>query len=108
MNKPDIFSSRMSAELLRLLSPVRQVRDQVRELEGLPVLLSLLHSQHLKLLWSIAWVLVQLCEDPDTRTEIRSWGGVQHLLRLLQRLGSVIIPKIYGIWSRSHANSVIV
>ncbi|CAJ1062953.1 serine/threonine-protein kinase Nek10 [Xyrichtys novacula] len=79
----DLLSKRMSAELLRLLSPVRQVRDQVRELEGLPVLLSLLHSQHLKLLWSVAWVLVQLCEDPDTRTEIRSWGGVQQLLRLL-------------------------
>eukprot|EP00064_Thunnus_orientalis_P012236 superscaffoldBa00001854_g12270 len=79
----DLLSKRMSAELLRLLSPVRQVRDQVRELEGLPVLLSLLHGQHLKLLWSIAWVLVQLCEDPDTRTEIRSWGVVQPLLRLL-------------------------
>ncbi|XP_041798205.1 serine/threonine-protein kinase Nek10 [Chelmon rostratus] len=79
----DLLSKRMSAELLRLLSPVRQVRDQVRELEGLPVLLSLLYSQHLKLLWSVAWVLVQLCEDPDTRTEIRSWGGVQQLLRLL-------------------------
>ncbi|XP_044063678.1 serine/threonine-protein kinase Nek10 isoform X2 [Siniperca chuatsi] len=79
----DLLSKRMSAELLRLLSPVWQVRDQVRELEGLPVLLSLLYSQHLKLLWSVAWVLVQLCEDPDTRTEIRSWGGVQQLLRLL-------------------------
>lgn len=75
----------MSAELLRLLSPVRQVREQVREMEGLPVLLSLLHGQHLKLLWSIAWVLVQLCEDPDSRKEIRSWGGVQQLLRLLNR-----------------------
>ncbi|KAM3872994.1 serine/threonine-protein kinase Nek10 [Diretmus argenteus] len=79
----DLLSKRMSAELLRLLSPVRQVRDQVRELEGLPVLLSLLHGQHLKLLWSVAWVLVQLCEEPDTRTDIRSWGGVQQLLRLL-------------------------
>lgn len=82
--EPDVFS-RMSAELLRLLSTVRQVRDQVRELEGLPVLLSLLYGQHLKLLWSVAWILVQLCEDPDTRTEIRSWGGVQQLLRLLNR-----------------------
>ncbi|KAK2909802.1 hypothetical protein Q8A73_007517 [Channa argus] len=79
----DLLSKRMSAELLRLLSPVRRVREQVRELEGLPMLLSLLHGQHLKLLWSIAWVLVQLCEDPETRTEIRSWGGVQQLLRLL-------------------------
>ncbi|XP_041650215.1 serine/threonine-protein kinase Nek10 [Cheilinus undulatus] len=79
----DLLSKRMSAELLRLLSPVKQVRDQVRELEGVPVLLSLLYIQHLKLLWSITWVLVQLCEDPDTRTEIRSWGGVQQLLKLL-------------------------
>ncbi|XP_074508974.1 serine/threonine-protein kinase Nek10 [Sebastes fasciatus] len=79
----DLLSKRMSAELLRLLSPVCQVRDQVRELEGLPVLLSLLYGQHLKLLWSVAWVLVQLCEDPETRTEIRSWGGVQQLLRLI-------------------------
>ncbi|XP_028985437.1 serine/threonine-protein kinase Nek10 isoform X2 [Betta splendens] len=79
----DLLSKRMSAELLRLLSPVQQVRDQVREMEGLPVLLSLLHGQHLKLLWSITWVLVQLCEDPDTRAEIRSWGGAQQLLRLL-------------------------
>lgn len=81
----NMISSRMSAELLRLLSPVRKVREQVRELEGLPVLLSLLHGQHLKLLWSVAWVLVQLCEDADTRTEIRSWGGVQQLLRVLKR-----------------------
>ncbi|XP_027142144.1 serine/threonine-protein kinase Nek10 [Larimichthys crocea] len=79
----DLLSKRMSAELLRLLSPVWQVREQVRELEGLPVLLSLLYGQHLKLLWSVAWILVQLCEDADTRTEIRSWGGVQQLLRLL-------------------------
>ncbi|XP_028280369.1 serine/threonine-protein kinase Nek10 [Parambassis ranga] len=79
----DLLSKRMSAELLRLLCPVQRVRSQVRELEGLPVLLSLLHGQHLKLLWSVAWVLVQLCEDPDTRAEIRSWGGVQQLLWLL-------------------------
>ncbi|XP_019958985.2 serine/threonine-protein kinase Nek10 isoform X1 [Paralichthys olivaceus] len=79
----DLLSKRTSAELLRLLSPVRQVRDQVRELEGLPVLLSLLHGQNLKLLWSLTWVLVQLCEDQTARTEIRSWGGVQQLLRLL-------------------------
>ncbi|KAG7216469.1 hypothetical protein INR49_001955 [Caranx melampygus] len=77
------LAERISAELLRLLSPVQQVREQVRELEGLPVLLSQLHGQHLKLLWSLVWVLVQLCEDPDSRAEIRSWGGVQQLLWLL-------------------------
>ncbi|CAL8287972.1 unnamed protein product [Merluccius merluccius] len=65
----DSLSKRMAAELLRLLVPVVGVRQQVRDLEGLPVLLGLLHGQHLRLLWSSAWVLVQLCQDPDTRAE---------------------------------------
>ncbi|KAL0984816.1 hypothetical protein UPYG_G00147330 [Umbra pygmaea] len=79
----DLLSKRMSAELLRLLCPVQQVREQLRECEGVPVLLSLLHGENLKLLWSIVWVLVQLCEEADTSAEIRTWGGVQQLLRLL-------------------------
>ncbi len=88
----------MSAELLRLLSPVWRVRDQLRELEGLPVLLSLLYGQHLKLLWSVAWVLVQLCEDPDSRTEIRSWGAVQQLLRLLNRFASANNKRVFHVY----------
>ncbi|XP_047218074.1 serine/threonine-protein kinase Nek10 isoform X2 [Girardinichthys multiradiatus] len=79
----DLLSKRMSAELLRLLCSVQHVRDQLKEIEGVPVLLSLLHSRNLKLLWSVTWVVVQLCEDPDCRAEIRGWGGVQQLLRLL-------------------------
>ncbi|XP_030641204.1 serine/threonine-protein kinase Nek10 [Chanos chanos] len=79
----DMLSKRISAELLRLLCPVRQVREQVRACDGVPVLLSLLHADHLKLLWSVVWVLVQLCQDPDTSSEIRAWGGVQQLLRIL-------------------------
>ncbi|XP_043118026.1 serine/threonine-protein kinase Nek10 isoform X2 [Puntigrus tetrazona] len=79
----DVFSKRLSAELLRLLCSVQCVRDQVRQCDGLPVLLSLLHSEHVKLLWSSVWVLVQLCQDPDTSAEIRAWGGVQQLLRIL-------------------------
>lgn len=73
----------MCAELLRLLCPVRQVREQLKACEGVPVLLSLLHAENLKLLWSVVWVLVQLCQDPDASAEIRSWGGVQQLLRIL-------------------------
>lgn len=76
-------SPRIAAELLRLLCPDGQVREQVKVYEGVPVLLSLLHSEHLKLLWSVVWVLVQLCEDPDTSAEVRAWGGVQQLLRIL-------------------------
>lgn len=77
-------------ELLRLLSPVQQVRDQLRELEGLPVLLSLLLDDQTKLLWSVAWVLVQLCQEPEARAEIRSWGGVQQLLWLLHRFAGLM------------------
>ncbi|NXL09836.1 NEK10 kinase, partial [Mesembrinibis cayennensis] len=52
--------------------------------EGVPVLLSLLHSDHIKLLWSIVWILVQVCEDPETSVEIRIWGGIKQLLHILQ------------------------
>ncbi|XP_075902979.1 serine/threonine-protein kinase Nek10 isoform X7 [Nelusetta ayraudi] len=83
LQEHDLLSKRMSVELLRLLSPVQQVRDQLRELEGLPVLLSLLLDDQTKLLWSVAWVLVQLCQEPEARAEIRAWGGVQQLLWLL-------------------------
>ncbi|KAM8825750.1 serine/threonine-protein kinase Nek10 [Synchiropus picturatus] len=81
----DLQSKRMSAELLRVLSPVPEVRGQLQASEGLPVLLSLLHLQDHRLLWSVTWILVQLCEDANNRREIRSWGGVQLLLRLLGR-----------------------
>ncbi|XP_051872938.1 serine/threonine-protein kinase Nek10 [Pristis pectinata] len=80
----DLLSKRMTAELLRLLCADAQVREQIKIYEGIPILLSLLHSDHLKLLWSVVWILVQLCEDPDTSTEIRLWGGLQQLLHILQ------------------------
>ncbi|GCB61606.1 hypothetical protein scyTo_0004126 [Scyliorhinus torazame] len=80
----DLLSKRMTAELLRLLCADPQVREQVKIYEGVPIMLSLLHSDHLKLLWSVVWILVQLCEDPDASTEIRLWGGIQQLLHILQ------------------------
>ncbi|KAJ3597442.1 hypothetical protein NHX12_000967 [Muraenolepis orangiensis] len=86
----DSLSKRMAAELLRLLVPVVEVRRQVRDLEGLPALLGLLHGQHLRLLWSSAWILVQLCQDQETRVEVRSWGGLQQLLRLLNSEGTYV------------------
>ncbi|CAL8356027.1 unnamed protein product [Arctogadus glacialis] len=86
----DSLSKRMAAELLRLLAPVPGVRQQLWDLEGLPVLLGLLHGRHLRLLWSSAWVLVQLCQDPDARAEVRSWGGLQQLLRLLNSEGTFV------------------
>ncbi|TSK20153.1 Serine/threonine-protein kinase Nek10 [Bagarius yarrelli] len=79
----DMLSKRLSAELLRLLCPIAAVQKQVCECDGVPVLLSMLHADHLKLLWSTVWVLVQLCQDPDGSANIRAWGGVQQLLRIL-------------------------
>ncbi|KAG9283789.1 serine/threonine-protein kinase Nek10 [Astyanax mexicanus] len=79
----DRLSKRLSVELLRLLSPVPCVREQVCQCEGVPVLLSMLHEDDLKLLWSSVWVLVQLCQDPHTSELIRAWGGVQQLLHIL-------------------------
>ncbi|XP_068838085.1 serine/threonine-protein kinase Nek10 isoform X5 [Capricornis sumatraensis] len=78
------LAERLTAELLRLLCAERQVREQVKLYEGVPVLLSLLHSDHLKLLWSVVWILVQICEDPEISVEIRIWGGIKQLLHILR------------------------
>uniref|UniRef100_H3AHN6 NIMA related kinase 10 n=1 Tax=Latimeria chalumnae TaxID=7897 RepID=H3AHN6_LATCH len=86
----DLLSKRLTAELLRLLCVDPRVREQVKVYEGVPILLSLLHSDHLKLLWSVVWILVQLCEDPEASTEIRVWGGIKQLLHILQ-----------GCWDRN-------
>lgn len=75
---------RLTAELLRLLCAESQVKEQVKIYEGVPVLLSLLHSDHIKLLWSVVWILVQVCEDPETSVEIQIWGGIKQLLHILQ------------------------
>uniref|UniRef100_H3AHN8 NIMA related kinase 10 n=1 Tax=Latimeria chalumnae TaxID=7897 RepID=H3AHN8_LATCH len=84
----DLLSKRLTAELLRLLCVDPRVREQVKVYEGVPILLSLLHSDHLKLLWSVVWILVQLCEDPEASTEIRVWGGIKQLLHILQGKGT--------------------
>ncbi|XP_060036432.1 serine/threonine-protein kinase Nek10 isoform X3 [Erinaceus europaeus] len=84
LHEYDLLSKRLTAELLRLLCAEPQVKEQVKLYEGIPVLLSLLHSDHLKLLWSVVWILVQVCEDPETSVEIRIWGGIKQLLHILR------------------------
>ncbi|XP_074201490.1 serine/threonine-protein kinase Nek10 isoform X4 [Camelus bactrianus] len=84
LHEYDLLSKRLTAELLRLLCAERQVKEQLKLYEGVPVLLSLLHSDHLKLLWSVVWILVQVCEDPETSVEIRVWGGIKQLLHILR------------------------
>ncbi|KAK2526264.1 Nek10 [Columba livia] len=84
LHEYDLLSKRLTAELLRLLCAGSQVKKQIKMYEGVPVLLSLLHSDHIKLLWSIVWILVQICEDPEMSAEIRIWGGIKQLLHILQ------------------------
>ncbi|XP_042673096.1 serine/threonine-protein kinase Nek10 [Centrocercus urophasianus] len=100
----DLLSKRLTAELLRLLCAESQVKEQVKIYEGVPVLLSLLHSDHIKLLWSVVWILVQVCEDPETSMEIRIWGGIKQLLHVLQGDRNLVSDRS-SVGSLSSANA---
>ncbi|XP_074840534.1 serine/threonine-protein kinase Nek10 isoform X7 [Carettochelys insculpta] len=98
------LAERLTAELLRLLCAESQVKEQVKLYEGVPVLLSLLHSDYLKLLWSVVWILVQICEDPEISVEIRIWGGIKQLLHILQGERNLVSDRS-SIGSLSSANA---
>ncbi|XP_073424559.1 serine/threonine-protein kinase Nek10 isoform X2 [Dendrobates tinctorius] len=100
----DLLSKRLSAELLRLLCSESDVKDQVKIYDGVPTLLSLLHSDHLKLLWSVVWILVQICEDPEISVEIRTWGGIKQLLHILKG-EQYLVSDRSSIGSLSSANA---
>ncbi|XP_066440829.1 serine/threonine-protein kinase Nek10 isoform X3 [Eleutherodactylus coqui] len=100
----DLLSKRLSAELLRLLCSESDVKEQVKIYDGVPTLLSLLHSDHLKLLWSVVWILVQICEDPEISVEIRTWGGIKQLLRILKG-EQYLVSDRSSIGSLSSANA---
>ncbi|XP_056656346.1 serine/threonine-protein kinase Nek10 isoform X7 [Monodelphis domestica] len=104
LHEYDLLSKRLTAELLRLLCAESQVKEQVKVYEGIPILLSLLHSDHLKLLWSVVWILVQVCEDPETSVEIRTWGGIKQLLHILQGDRNLVSDRS-SIGSLSSANA---
>uniref|UniRef100_A0A8B9VTP7 Serine/threonine-protein kinase Nek10 n=1 Tax=Anas zonorhyncha TaxID=75864 RepID=A0A8B9VTP7_9AVES len=104
LHEYDLLSKRLTAELLRLLCAESQVKEQVKMYEGIPVLLSLLHSDHIKLLWSVVWILVQVCEDPETSAEIRVWGGIKHLLHILQGERNLVSDRS-SVGSLSSANA---
>uniref|UniRef100_A0A8C8S6B7 Serine/threonine-protein kinase Nek10 n=1 Tax=Pelusios castaneus TaxID=367368 RepID=A0A8C8S6B7_9SAUR len=104
LHEYDLLSKRLTAELLRLLCAESQVKEQVKLYEGVPILLSLLHSDHLKLLWSVVWILVQICEDPETSVEIRIWGGIKQLLHILQGERNLVSDRS-SIESLSSANA---
>ncbi|CAM9214436.1 unnamed protein product [Bubo scandiacus] len=104
LHEYDLLSKRLTAELLRLLCAESQVKEQVKMYKGVPVLLSLLHSDHIKLLWSIVWILVQVCEDPETSVEIRIWGGIKQLLHILQGERNLVSDRS-SVGSLSSANA---
>uniref|UniRef100_A0A8C3CEF1 NIMA related kinase 10 n=1 Tax=Cairina moschata TaxID=8855 RepID=A0A8C3CEF1_CAIMO len=104
LHEYDLLSKRLTAELLRLLCAESQVKEQVKMYEGIPVLLSLLHSDHIKLLWSVVWILVQVCEDPETSVEIRVWGGIKQLLHILQGERNLVSDRS-SVGSLSSANA---
>ncbi|NWX07254.1 NEK10 kinase, partial [Caloenas nicobarica] len=104
LHEYDLLSKRLTAELLRLLCAGSQVKKQIKIYEGVPVLLSLLHSDHIKLLWSVVWILVQICEDPEMSAEIRIWGGIKQLLHILQGERNLISDRS-SVGSLSSANA---
>ncbi|KAE8596739.1 hypothetical protein XENTR_v10016225 [Xenopus tropicalis] len=100
----DLLSKRLAADLLRLLCSETEVKEQVKIFDGVPTLLSLLHSDHLKLLWSVVWILVQICEDPEISVEIRTWGGIKQLLHILKG-EQYLISDRSSVGSLSSANA---
>ncbi|KAL9868146.1 LOW QUALITY PROTEIN: serine/threonine-protein kinase Nek10 [Geothlypis trichas] len=100
----DFLSNRFTTELLLLCA--ESVKEQIKMYEEVPVLLSLLHSDHIKLLWSIAWILVQVCEDPETSVEI-IWGRIKQLLHMLQEERSLVSDSCIksSVGSLSSANA---
>ncbi|XP_064647699.1 serine/threonine-protein kinase Nek10-like isoform X2 [Lineus longissimus] len=79
----DNLSKKLAANLLRTLCADSQAREMVKIYDGIPLLLSLLHSDNIKLLWNVVWCLVQLAEDQDASNDIRTMGGIPLLLSLL-------------------------
>lgn len=80
----DILSKTLAAGLLRILCADSNIREQVKVFDGIPICLSLLHCDNLKLLWNVVWIIVQLAEDSDSSNDIRVLGGIPLLLALLQ------------------------
>lgn len=79
----DNMSKKLAAKLLQFLCQDTLSREMVLMHDGIPILLSQLHSDNVNLLWHVVWCLAQLCEDPVASKEIRHMGGIPLLLSLL-------------------------
>ncbi|ESO87353.1 hypothetical protein LOTGIDRAFT_146005, partial [Lottia gigantea] len=96
----DTVSKKLAAQLLRLLCGDQGCSEKVRDYDGIPVLLSQLHSENVNLLWQVVWCIVQLCEDSISSTEIRQLGGIPLLLYILVQTDSKL-GRVSGIFALS-------
>ena len=80
----DEESKRFAAKLLCLLCFEEKIKSEVTNLDGIQVLLSLLHSHNNSdILWNVIWCLVQLSAYDDNKREIRLMGGIPLILSIL-------------------------
>ncbi|KAK2152162.1 hypothetical protein LSH36_338g04053, partial [Paralvinella palmiformis] len=79
----DDVSKMLAAGLLRYLCSDSQTKEMIKVCDGIPVLLSALQNNSVKLLKYVVWCLVQLSEDADLRNIIRRRGGLPLLLGFL-------------------------
>ena len=88
-------SSSLAAVALQNLCSVPATKELLSHYDGIPLLLSILHSDNVELLWQVVWCLVLLSSDTETSNEIRITGGIPLLLSLLQYVQYKIHKKWY-------------
>lgn len=84
LNEYDLESKRLASKLLCLLLIEEKIKSDTTYLDGIQILLSLLHDHNnLDFLWNCIWCLVQLCGYGDNKQEIRLIGGIPVILSIL-------------------------
>jgi NIMA (never in mitosis gene a)-related kinase len=84
LHEYDEDSKRFAVKLLCLLCNEEKIKSEVANLDGIQVLLSLLHYHHnTEILWNVIWCLVQLCSHDDNKREVRLMGGIALVLSIL-------------------------
>lgn len=77
-------SKKQAAKLLCLLCIEDEIKSEVVRMDGIQVLLSLLHSQtNQEILWNVIWTLIQLCSSDENKREIRQMGGIPLILSII-------------------------
>ena len=80
----DQDSKRLASKLLCLLCNEDKIKSELTHLDGVQILLSLLHNHsNMDILWNIIWCLVQLSSYEENKKEIRLMGGIPLVLSML-------------------------